>query len=260
MIVDAHTHIYEHPEQFPKRPAGTADLLREMDAAGVELAVVIPLPGVATNEYVRRECGLHPDRLIPFYTPEFDRPDHTIAALSRHFEHAPPHGVKIHPRLQQVHFGQPLVQETTAWIAERGIPLLIDCFPAGDAYCDARLHPAAYHDVARRFPDLAIILAHAGGYKTIEAFMTAKAHPNVRLETSFTLSYFPGTSIERDLAFAVRHFFPGKTLYGSDFPQYGIGEYLRNTRRAIDGLSSEQTASFYGDAACSLYRVGEFAC
>jgi predicted TIM-barrel fold metal-dependent hydrolase len=255
MIVDAHTHIYEYPDRYTRRPAGTGDLLREMDDAGVDVSIVIPLPEVASNEYVQQACAAHPDRLVALYTPDFSRPSETIEKMKHHFAHHPAHGIKIHPRLQGVNFQQPIVQEVTAWIAEQSIPLLIDCFYSGPTLNDERLHPAAYLEVARRHPKLPIILAHSGGHKTLDAFLVAKANPNVLLESSLTLSYFPETSIERDLVFAINHFWPGRTLYGSDFPQFGIGEYLQNTRRVLDRLSDDRVKAFYGETASALYAV-----
>lgn len=255
MIVDAHTHIYEQPDPCDKRPAGAADLLREMDAGGVAMAVVLPLPGRASNEFVAGECAKHSDRLAPLYVPEFDMPNETLDKLRRFFEYHDCRGIKMHPRLQRVTAEDAVVREITAWAAERRVPMLFDCFPAGEDLDNPKLGPLAYHRLAQEIPAAQIVLAHAGGYKVLEAFMTAKANPNILLESSFTLGYFPGTSVERDFAFAFGHLYPGRTMYGSDFPEMPVGEYLHRARRVLEAMSPDRAAAFYGGTAAQLYRL-----
>ena len=53
-------------------------------------------------------------------------------------------------------------------------------------------------------PDIQIVLAHAGGYKALEAFLAVKAHPALHVDVSFTPMYFRGASVEQDLEFLVR--------------------------------------------------------
>jgi predicted TIM-barrel fold metal-dependent hydrolase len=260
MIVDAHTHIYEHADDQPARPAGTDDLLRGLDAAGIDMAVVIPLPGVAGNEYVRRECDYHPDRLAPLYTPEFDDPARTLEKLRRYAEHHFLHGVKIHPRLQGVTVNDLVVREVVGFMAERGRPVLFDNFPHGRDLDNPALLPMAYHRLAKEFPTATLVLAHAGGHKVLDAFMVAKANPNVLLETSFTLDYYRGASVEADLAFAVRRTHAGRVLYGSDFPSCDLGDYLSHTRRRMEELSAEQQRAFYGETAARVYRLERESC
>jgi|GEM_PF-734163 predicted TIM-barrel fold metal-dependent hydrolase len=260
MIIDAHTHIHEHADDRLGRPATTDDLLRGLDAAGIDMAVVIPLPGVASNDYVRRQCDRHPDRLAPLYTPEFDDPAHTLAKLRHYAEHHFLHGVKIHPRLQGVTVNDPLVRDVVGFMAERGRPVLFDNFPHGRDLDNPALLPLAYHRLAKEFPTATLVLAHAGGHKVLDAFMVAKANPNVLLDTSFTLDYYRGASVEADLAFVVRRMHAGRVLYGSDFPSCDLGGYLEHTRRRMDELSAEQQGAFYGEAAARLYRLGRESC
>lgn len=260
MIIDAHTHIHEHADDRLARPAGTDDLLRGLDAAAIDMAVVIPLPGVASNEYVRRECGRHPDRLAPLYTPEFDDPAHTLSKLRRYAEHHFLHGIKIHPRLQGVTARDPLVHEVVGFMAERGRPVLFDNFQHGRDLDNPALMPLAYHRLAKEFPTATLILAHTGGHMVLDAFMVAKSNPNVLLETSLTLDYYRGASVEADLACTVRRMHAWRVLYGSDFPSCDLVSYLDHTRRRIDELSAEQQRAFYGEAAAKVYRLGRETC
>ena len=83
--------------------------------------------------------------------------------------------------------------------------------------------------------------------------MVAKANANVVLDVSLTLRYFPGTSAERDLAFACRRLPAGRVIYGSDFPNIGIDESLQTAREVLTGLSEEQRAALFGGTARRLF-------
>jgi predicted TIM-barrel fold metal-dependent hydrolase len=63
-----------------------------------------------------------------------------------------------------------------------------------------------------------VVFSHCGGAKVIDAMLVADTYPNVFLETSFSLSYWLGSSVEADMAYAMRKLGPGRWLYGSDAP------------------------------------------
>lgn len=69
-----------------------------------------------------------------------------------------------------------------------------------------------------------IILLHSGGARCLEAMLLADATKNIFLETSFSLPYYLGSSIERDLAFTYKKLGEDKVLYGSDFPYISFEE------------------------------------
>lgn len=255
MIVDAHTHIFSDPAANPYPRGGSVeDLLRDLDAVGVDAALVIPLPGCATNEVVWEACACHTGRLFPAYTPDFSADGGALAAMQRFVGGSLPHAIKIHPRLQGVRPDDEAVRELLVWAGGKGVPVIFDVFPFGDGVDDVGLWPLAYHRLAREHRDVTIVLAHAGGFRVMDAFMVAKANPNVVLEVSLTLRYFPGSSVEQDLAFVCRRLPAGRVIYGSDFPNIGIEESLA-TAKAIGGLSEQQRTAFFGDTAQQIYRL-----
>jgi uncharacterized protein len=254
MLVDAHVHLRE--QETPGRPrVGAEDLLREMDACGVEAAVVLPCPGLASNEHVQRECRAHADRLLTLYLPDFSRPAQTMTAMESFFESHAPRGLKVHPRLQGIRPSDPIVHEVAAWAQARKLPVLFDAFPHGPSLADPTIHPAAYDALARRLPGCTIILAHAGGCRAVDAFMVAKANPQILLDSSLSLTYFAEASVAEDIAFTIRHLWPGRTLYGSDFPEVGLGAYLDHTRHVLSRLSDDRAQAFYGRTAAVIYGI-----
>lgn len=256
MIVDAHTHIFSDPTQNPyPRPGGADDLVADLDASGIDAAVVIPLPGWASNEHVAKACQKYPGRLFQLYTPELEAPTTAVSRMDAFFRDHRPVGIKIHPRLQGVTVEDTVVKDLLLWATEAKVPVIFDVFPFGEDVDDHRIGPMAYHRLAREFPTTTVVLAHSGGYRALEGFMVAKANPNVVLDISLTLRYFPGTSVEQDLLFACGRLPAGRVMYGSDFPNIGIDESLGTAQEKLGNLPAEQRTALFGGTARRLFHI-----
>ncbi len=108
--------------------------------------------------------------------------------------------------------------------------------------------------VCARVKKTPVILLHSGGSRAIEAMLIALDNPNVYLETSFTLPFYLGSTVEQDLAFSYRKIGPGRVLYGSDHPCVDAGESLAITRRFFErhGFSKDAMADVFGGNALRL--------
>jgi predicted TIM-barrel fold metal-dependent hydrolase len=73
-----------------------------------------------------------------------------------------------------------------------------------------------------------VILYHNGGARVLEAMLLCEMWPNLYLETSFSLSYWMNSSVEADLAFAIKKIGPGRVLFGSDAPFVELGASLHD--------------------------------
>jgi predicted TIM-barrel fold metal-dependent hydrolase len=256
MIVDCHTHIFESGRGGPlDLPASADDLLSEMDHNGVHRAIVLPLPGVAGNSFVFDQCTKHPDRLTALYLPEFDSPGSVVARMEAFLKNHPVHGLKIHPRRQNVSIGDPEVKDVLRWAAARDLPVLFDSFSWGASLGRTDLEPAAYHALAQEMPNLRMLLAHAGGHKILDAFLAAKSNANIYLDISLTPVYFRGSSIEKDVAFICSRLPAGRVLYGSDFPFTYFRQHLDVVRELTSGCSESVKRALFGEAACGLFRI-----
>jgi predicted TIM-barrel fold metal-dependent hydrolase len=258
MIVDCHTHIFEAGRGGPFNfPAGAEDLMRLMDEHGIDMSVVLPLPGVASNEFVYRECERFGDRLAPLYTPEFDAPGETVARMEAFFERFSPKGLKIHPRWQNVTVEDTPVLDVLGWAADRDVPVLFDVFAFGPSLGKMATYPIAYHNVAQKLPKLRMVLAHSGGYRVMEAFLVAKSNAGVHLDISFTPVYFKGSSVASDCGFLCQSLPAGRVLYGSDFPYIRVPDSLEAASRICACLDENARREVMGDAAARFFRLGK---
>jgi len=256
MIIDAHTHIFERGVGGPRTlPASADDLVRYMDEAGVDVSVVLPLPGVASNEFVFSECARHPGRLKPLYNPDFTDPARTLSKAVSFLQDHHAHGLKIHPRAQRFMINHPVMSDVLCWGEETGLTVLFDGLLYGEYVANPLVYPLAFHDICAAHPKLRIVLAHCGGHRPLDAYMVAKAHLNLFMDVSLSIVWFDGSSVPPDIRFIADRLWAGRILYGSDFPDFAIADYLTATRRLMEGLDPERTAGLYAEAARTLYDI-----
>lgn len=150
-------------------------------------------------------------------------------------------GIKFHSYLQQLStedFSSCVALSTVA--QSLGFVVMIDTsYGSLDMYRFDNLRLAAA--IAAQVQHAPIVLLHSGGARCIEALLLADAADNVYLETSFSLPYYLGSSIERDLAFAYRKLGDERVIYGSDFPYVGLEESRDKTLRFLEswGFSAQ---------------------
>ncbi|WP_392534981.1 amidohydrolase family protein [Nostoc sp. C117] len=78
-------------------------------------------------------------------------------------------------------------------------------------------------DFVSRVP---IVIIHSGGYRILEAMLLALDKHNIYLDTSFSLPYYVGSSLEQDYAFAYKKIGVHRILFGSDHPYVPFSEAL----------------------------------
>ena len=83
--------------------------------------------------------------------------------------------------------------------------------------------------ISDKITKVPIIVSHSGGIKCLEVMLLALEKPNVFVETSFSLPFYLGSSIEKDLAFAYSKIDSNKILYGSDTPYVSFDDSLNKS-------------------------------
>lgn len=130
--------------------------------------------------------------------------------------------VKFHCYFQEIDESDfPKVLALARVAVDLEMPIFIDTsYGSTGMYRYDNLKLAAF--LLEEITTVPVVLLHSGGARVLEAFLLADACPNVYLETSFSLPYYLGSSVERDLAFAYKKI-SERVIYGSDFPYVDMG-------------------------------------
>jgi predicted TIM-barrel fold metal-dependent hydrolase len=190
-------------------PAG---VLRVLDASGVDRAVVLSA-GDEQNDRVLA-FGRATPRLLPVVSLDPTRPGDHPGRLAAWLDRDGARGLKLYPTYHHFSPDDPALHPLYAVLAARRRPVI---FHTGSSvFRHSRLRfgvPLLADDVAVAFPDLPVVLAHAGRPLWYDqAFELARLHPNVHLDLSglpprHLLTYLP--RLDR---------IPDQVLFGTDWP------------------------------------------
>lgn len=260
MIVDVHSHTPTHREPVPPderrvysnwrtdREVSTtnswADYDREMAAADVTIVFNIavddpePMTGLPyaperTNDATAEFAAADPARRIgflsvnPLWDNVFDETERCRELGLR--------GVKLGPNYQDF---DPLSERALAFYAyceKERLPILFHAGASPMRHAPLRYtHPLAFDEVALRFPELRIVLAHMGHPWGTDTVVTIRKHPHVYADVS-SIYLRPWVCYQSLLA-AHEWGCIGKLLLGSDFPIAGTAEAMAGIRRVNDIL------------------------
>ena len=216
----------------------------ELDAAGLEKAVILPIDATATrgatvysNEQIAELCAMSA-RFIGFASVDPRDPD-APERLENGIRRLGLRGLKLAPAMQQFFADDRACYPLYQRAQELRIPVL---FHAGMSWePGSRLeygHPLRFENVAADFPELQIVLAHLAWPWVMEAVALALKYPNVYLDTSAL--YFDNP---RDfLAFAMTQQVPltvferslrRQLVFGSNYPRVEIKNMAGRFARSV---------------------------
>jgi len=207
MIIDGHCHIGPHPEY-----AYTAEkLVESMDEEGVDKAIVFSFVDAINNDYVANAAKKFSDRLIGFacINPMRER---AREELMRSIEFLGLKGIKLHPsRHGYAPSNHRIVDPILKICAEFKIPIIIH---GGD---DLLTHPFEIEEMAKGFPEVTVIIAHAGFmWLCDQARMVAKRNNNILLDTA--------ALIQGEITANVKEVGASKVVMGTDKPVGGSAQ------------------------------------
>lgn len=247
--IDSHVHLY--PPEVNSDPAGWAaaageahwatlcvrrrrdgnpvqtfpsvdELLREMDGAGVERAVLLgwywekPATCLWQNRFYGECIRTHPDRLAAFAT---FHPSAGSAGVRTEIRRASEAGFRglgeLSPHSQGYAVDDPVFAESLALAAEFKLPVNLHVTdPEARSYPGRVATPLEdFLYLARAFPQTTFILAHWGGLLPIR-HPGAAAQTNLFYDTAASPLYYDARVWTEMAAVAGA----GRILFGSDFP------------------------------------------
>lgn len=237
-VYDCHINLSESGKWFDSGlDASYERIVGELDAAGVEKAALLAMPGVCTNSAFA-SAKVDRRRFWCFGNLDFSRLNYSLDQIID----LNLNGVKIHPRFQRIGIDELLHMDFLFRLEEAGLPLMICGWQQSSTVPIDSLSPLHVDRLAKKYPKLPIVLSHMGGYRFWDAFTVARANPLVFLDCSYYLHAFRGTSLESDF-FATLKTIDRKVIYGSDFPEIQVKPYLDAFVRKIEGMDEPKAAN-----------------
>jgi len=251
MILDSLTHVTPNGKWFQSSlDASEQQLLGQLDESGVAHAVVVALADHIENQFVLEVCQRHPDRLIPcasFNPARHADPASARSAFRAALKGAPFKALKLHPRLNQYDPLDPrclaVLEELASW--ERPRPIWLDTLFYYRGGSLRKPTVDTIHEMVGRFSTLPFVLLHGGGSWILQVAEAIRDCPNAFLDISFTLHRYRSSSIATDIRHLVNTF-DRRVVFGSDFPEIGIGSAIETFREIAKGLPPEKCENVLG--------------
>jgi len=255
MIVDAHAHITPDGKWFKtKHDASLKRLLESRAKVPIDKIVLLPIEGVATNKFISKICRKYQDIFIGFATVNPLQGKKAMNELKEAILKFNLKGLKLHPRLQKFEPWDYRILPILEIAAQLNIPVLFDLF-LRDVEAAKLNNPFAYDAIAKRLPELNIILAHSGGCYLTDAMNVAKMNRNIYLDISYSLIYYQNNPIYKDFVTLIRKIGVNKFIYGSDFPEMDIFTYYEKSKEVLKELPIDNQELIYSRNILSLLKV-----
>lgn len=209
-LYDTHTHIGLARHSGKRRTAD--EMLRHMDLHGVDRSLLIPFPVVedhrAEHDEIAAAVRAHPDRFtgsacIPPFIPEQKFRDE----VRRCAEELGFRALKFQPQYQPLN----PISSRSDFLFEAALAHKLPVICHTGAGAPFAL-PSLFIIPARKFPDLPIVLGHAGGsVYSAEAVVAAVVCPNIYVELSSLMPHH--------LTDFLLHVPTTRLMIGSDLPE-----------------------------------------
>jgi uncharacterized protein len=259
MIVDAHVHLGQ-VTSFYVPDAGLDALLALMDTLGIDKAISMHTAGImecfeeayaaSERDFVRSQ-GRVPYCLT--YHPLY--PADSLACIRQALAiGGSPRpgcvGIKIHPGQHQVFPEDPRYEAIWKLADEHGLPMITHSWALSDYNPTQRFAtPEHFEHYVARFPQVKLILGHAGGrYEGhVAAAQLARRYPNVYLDLSGDVYSFGFVE------WLVAQVGAERILFGTDVDWIDPRTHLA---RVLDAdITLAQKAAILGANACRLFKL-----
>ena len=190
-IFDCHGHI--GPSFVHHIPGHDADsMVQTMDRLGVDVMCISGEAGIgcdhcAGNDLVAEAIRTFPNRFIGYASINPNHAEETDEELNRCFRDLGLKAIKIHPTFHGYPADGPHYRAVWEFAAQEGCPVL-----AHTQGGDANATPKRFDSIAGQYPNVPIILGHAGNTLAgvEEAIGVAREHDNIYLDLNFSTYHY----------------------------------------------------------------------
>jgi uncharacterized protein len=211
-----------------QRETALAELFANEDAAGIEYAVVMPMPQVKPNNRALYETADSNRRAVLCCQVNPNDGESAFAEIRQSATEWGMRVLKIMPAIYQIRMTSPLATKLMTTARELGLVVNIH---SGSEIS----HPLGIGALCHRFPDVSVLMDHMGYREwTADAIEAARDNPNLYLGT--TIAAFEPTMVER----AVRELGPERVVYGSNWPNLYSDLAVEAIRRQRLGKEAEE--------------------
>jgi uncharacterized protein len=221
------------------------DMLRRMEESGVDATIVQPYPGATqasgTHDRIAELCARHPGRFfgLASLSPHGDR-DAYEREVERCVKELKFVGLKLHTIGHGVN---PLSEDGDRVFATAhtlGVPVMVHTGPGVPFALPSLCIPSA-----QKYPDLKIILAHAGfAVFSAEAQVAASVCGNLYLETSWCIG--------EDIRWMISTIGPDRVMMGADLPSNVPVEVAKYKALDLDATVYDQVM---GGTAVNVFKL-----
>lgn len=245
-VVDAHCHL--GLSLLSGVDINEQDLLQTMQTHGVDRAMVMPQPFqgleiVAIHDRIARLAEAQPGVIYGManVNPRLAEDDYR-GEVTRCIRTLGFKAIKFDPSVHAVPPNHGMAEIVFATAHELGVPVIIHTGLGAPFALPALAIPPA-----QKYPDLTIVLAHAGfGIYYPEALVAAQVCPNIILEHSWSPSF--------QVPAMVRSLGAHRVMFGSDHLTNVAPELAKI--HAVD-LDAEQRAALLGGTAQRVFQLPE---
>lgn len=228
-IMDAHCHI-GFSAAYGELSA--EDLIKQMDEAGIDMAVVFPLTvaGKIDNDYTAESVKKYPNRLIGFALVDPQWGEDAVKELIRCVTKLEMKGLKLHPDLSGYAIDNHVLTDPIFEVCEKyNLPIVAHA--AGD---NPRTMPHQFEEMAETFPNVKVMMAHMGAWQSIEqSRRVAKRNDNLFLDTA-------GNPNVLSIKDAVEQIGANKIVMGTDTPTGDFLVSLKTIERAVPNIKKRE--------------------
>jgi len=271
MIVDVHSHYQRYPAHFTAafreetmkaRNGVEVDLTVRWEeyaatATGADHSIVFggkaKLSGIwIDDDEVAAYVAERPDRLTAFLCVDPTQPGWRDEMIHGH-QDLKMKGIKLLPMYAGFEPTDPELDDLWKYATKNNLPVLLH---TGTTFVNKAplrcTFPRLIDEVALRYPDVKIIMAHLGHPWEGECIVTIRKHPNVYADCS-ALHYRP-FQLYHSLMLLQEYGCWGKLLFGSDYPYTTVDASLKGMRSLNNMLEGTALPRLNMDAMEAMFH------